>query len=186
MPLYLKLSLGALFLAYPFIIYFGLLNFTLWQIALVVAILAGLRAFAFKSSNSQLAKIGFYGSLVLIFFAILSMLLNQNGWLKLYPIIISLMSFIVFFSSLFSDKSMIQRFAEIREKDIDETKQLYMRQLTMIWCVFFVVNASVSAYTMFFLSFKQWTLYNGLVSYMIMGLLVIIELSYRYLVVKRR
>ncbi|MBL4774272.1 MAG: septation protein IspZ [Alcanivoracaceae bacterium] len=184
--IFLKPLIVALFLAYPFIIYYGLLKYALWQIALVISVLAGLRAFVFKDGQSQIAKIGFYGSLCLMAFSFLSIVLNNNGWLKLYPIIISLMFFVVFFSSLFSDKTTIQRFAEIKEKNIDAKKQSYMYKLTIIWCVFFVINMIISTYTMLYLSFQQWTLYNGFISYIIMGLLIVIELAYRHIVVLRK
>jgi len=186
MSVYLKPLIVALFLAYPFIIYYGLLNYSLWQIALLISVLAGLRAFVFKGSKSQLAKIGFYGSLCLMAFSLLSIILNNNGWLKLYPIIISLMFFVVFFSSLFSDKTTIQRFAEIKEKNIDAKKQSYMYKLTIIWCVFFVINTIISTYTMLYLSFQQWTLYNGFISYILMGTLIVLELAYRYIVFLRK
>jgi len=142
--------------------------------------------FIFKGKPSQMAKVGFYSSIFLILFSLLSALLNQITWLKLYPIIVNLIALGLFASSLFSDKSAIQRIAELREKNIDQTKQRYMYRLTVIWCFFFIVNATISAYTMIYMSMKHWTLYNGFISYILIGLLVGIELIYRYLVVLRR
>ena len=181
-----KILLGLVFIAYPFIIYYGLLNFTLWQIAAVVAALAGIRLFILKDNDSQLARIGFYGSVLLIMFSLLSIFLKQLGWLKLYPIVMSLLSFIVFYSSLSSEKSMIQRFAEIREKNINVKKQAYMVKLTKVWCGFFILNAAISSYTFFYSSLKQWTIYNGLLSYILMGTLFVGELAYRHFVVLRQ
>ncbi len=186
MPLPIKLLVGALFLAYPFIIYYGLLHFALWQLAAVITVIAGLRLFVFKDKQSILAKVGFYSSLFLIAFSIISAILDSNGWLKLYPIVVSSLSLVLFFSSLFSEKSAIQRIAEIKEKNIDAKKQKYMRNLTKIWCAFFVINILISAYTMLFMSLKNWTIYNGFVSYILMGTLVVFELLYRHLVVLKR
>ena len=181
-----KIIFAVIFIAYPFIIYYGLLNFALWQIAAVVAVLAAVRLFILKDSQSQLAKIGFYASIVLIIFSLLSIFMKQLGWLKLYPILISLMSFVLFFSSLYSEKPMIQRFAELREKNIDAKKKQYMRRLTMIWCGFFLINATISGYTFFYSSLKQWTLYNGFISYVLMGCLFAGELLYRHLFVLKK
>ncbi len=81
---------------------------------------------------------------------------------------------------------MIQRFAEIREKDITPAKQSYMRKLTLVWCGFFVMNALISFYTLWFGSTKLWMLYNGLISYILIGVLVLGELLYRHLAVMKR
>ncbi len=181
-----KILIGIIFFAYPFIVYYGLLNFALWQIAAVIAVLAAIRLFLLKDNNSQLARIGFYGSIILLLFSVLSIFLKQLGWLKLYPIVISLFSFSAFFSSLFSEKSMIQRFAEIREKNITDRKKKYMFKLTIIWCGFFILNAVISLYTFFYASLKEWTIYNGLISYLLMGSLFIGELAFRHLVLTRK
>lgn len=186
MPVFIKPIIVVIFLAYPFIIYYGLVNFALWQIALLVALLASIRVFIFKNSRSHLAKIGLYGSLFLLLFSLLSLILNENGWLKLYPIIMSLLSFTVFFISLYSDKTIIQRIAEIKEKNIDAKKQTYMFNLTIIWCVFFVINTIISTYTMLYMSLKYWSIYNGFVSYVVMGLLIITEIMYRHFFILRK
>ncbi len=182
----IKLFVLVLFLAYPFVIYYGLVNFELWQIATVIVIIALSRSIIVKDNQSQLAKIGLYGSLFMLFLSILSIFLNQAGWLKLYPIFMSLLSFMVFFSSLYSHKTIIHKIAELKEKDIGEKKQKYMFKLTIVWCVFFLTNAIISAYTMVYMSLKYWSIYNGFVSYVLMGALLAFEFLYRHIYIHQK
>ena len=130
-----------------------------------------------------MAKVGFYSALSLVGFSLLSLALNQNGWLRLYPIIINVMFFMVFFKSLSTEKTIIQSIAEIKEKNITPKKQKYMRKLTVVWCGFFIINASLSAYTLIYMTIKQWTIYNGFISYILIGALIVSELLYRHLFV---
>ncbi len=182
----IRLILAIIVLAYPFVIYFGLLYFKFWQVALVVMVVAILRLSVINVQPSKHFKMGFIGAVLLLLFAVLAMIFEQQVWFKIYPIAISVTLFYVFASSLWTDKSMIQRFAEIRETNIGPEKQLYMQKLTSVWCGFFVLNAMFSTYTLLFSSDKQWMLYNGLISYLLMGALGLGELLYRHLVVMRR
>ena len=55
----------------------------------------------------------------------------------------------------------------------------YMRRLTMIWTVFFALNACIAAWLAWQGSLAEWTLYNGCISYLLIGLLVVVEYLYR-------
>jgi len=63
---------------------------------------------------------------------------------------------------------------------------LYTRRVTQIWCAFFVLNGAFSAYTAFFWSPDAWSLYNGAIAYGMIGLLLLGEIVWRYLVVLPR
>ena len=56
--------------------------------------------------------------------------------------------------------------------------------MTKVWCLFFVFNGVVSIYTVF-ASLEVWILYNGLISYLLIGGLVASEVAYRHLIVKK-
>jgi uncharacterized membrane protein len=45
----------------------------------------------------------------------------------------------------------------------------YLRKVTLVWLGFFVANAAISAATAMSGSLELWTLYNGLISYLIMA-----------------
>ena len=96
--------------------------------------------------------------------------------LKYYPAFINLLVFFIFFSSTFTDETIIQKFAKMMEgnKELPDIVKDYTRKLTYVWCVFLMFNFLVSFATIF-MSAKVWTIYNGFVSYMLTGLLFAVE-----------
>ena len=54
-----------------------------------------------------------------------------------------------------------------------------MRKVTQVWCVFLLVNAALSAATALWGDLAVWTLYNGLISYGVMGTLFAVEYAIR-------
>jgi acyl-CoA synthetase (AMP-forming)/AMP-acid ligase II/3-hydroxymyristoyl/3-hydroxydecanoyl-(acyl carrier protein) dehydratase len=71
---------------------------------------------------------------------------------------------------------MIFRFARFQDKSIEVSpakKRIarYCKKVTLLWCGFFILNGSVSACTAFAASDVLWSIYNGGVSYILMGLL---------------
>ena len=182
MSLLLRAVLTITLIAYPFIVYYGLLHFKFYQLTLFIAALALLRIWVLRHSSAAVIKSGLYGAIILLVLSLVAFGLEAQIWLKIYPVVINLLLLLLFAQSLFADKSMIQRFAEFKEKNITEQKSKYMRKLTVIWCVFFVINALIATYTLF-LSDKAWMLYNGFISYLMIGALILGELIYRHLVV---
>ena len=54
--------------------------------------------------------------------------------------------------------------------------------MTIVWCCFFIINGGIAAYTTFFCSREVWALYNGGISYALMGTLFVVEYIIRKLV----
>ena len=94
--------------------------------------------------------------------------------LKYYPVVMNLMMFLIFFTSLFQERTVIQKFALAMEPDADERVMDYTRNVTYVWLVFTFLNFLVSLGTVF-MSEKIWAIYNGFVSYFLVGLDFIIE-----------
>ncbi len=61
----------------------------------------------------------------------------------------------------------------------------YTRQVTRIWCAFLIFNFCAALGTVWYGSLEVWTLWNGLLSYLCMGLLFGGEYLYRIKVVKK-
>ena len=55
----------------------------------------------------------------------------------------------------------------------------YLRGLTLVWMAFFALNAAFSLYTAIAYSTGAWALYNGVASYLLIGLIVGLEILYR-------
>lgn len=101
----------------------------------------------------------------------------------LYPVLMSLLFLAIFANSL-RNEAIITKIARLKEPSLDQNGVIYTRKLTKIWCGFFVVNALI-AYLLSLMENKiYWSLYSGVVSYMIMGVLFGGEILYRKIVLK--
>ncbi len=99
--------------------------------------------------------------------------------LRFYPVIVNLFIFLVFFSSLFAKETVIQKFAKLMEgKELDTKTKKYTRNLTYVWVAFTFLNLLISILTVF-ASEKIWAVYNGLISYILIGLIFVIEYPVR-------
>lgn len=58
----------------------------------------------------------------------------------------------------------------------------YCFKVTLIWCVFFILNGSAAVYTVFSKNDKIWSVYNGGIAYFLMGLLFAVEFIVRKVV----
>jgi uncharacterized membrane protein len=97
-----------------------------------------------------------------------------HGWmpLKLYPVGISGLMLLIFGVSLVHGPTAIERIARLTEPDLPPQAVAYTRRVTQVWCVFFVFNGAMALGTALWASDAVWTLYNGCVAYVLMGLLM--------------
>ena len=91
--------------------------------------------------------------------------------LRLYPALVNCGMLLIFSFSLTYPPSMIERFARLHEPFLTASGVGYTRKVTQIWCLFFVFNGSVAAFTALYTSREVWSLYNGFVAYILMGIL---------------
>lgn len=93
---------------------------------------------------------------------------------KYYPVVVNFLIFLMFFSSLFRKETVIQKIARVMEPDIKPKALEYTRKLTYVWTGFTFLNWIVSILTVF-LSEKIWALYNGCISYLLIGMFFAVE-----------
>ena len=103
--------------------------------------------------------------------------------LKYYPPICNFTLFMVFFSSLFTKETVIQKFARMCGDKLEKPAWNYTRNITYVWCVFMFLNLVISIWTIF-LSDNVWMIYNGCISYLLVGLLFGIEYLVRIILRK--
>jgi uncharacterized membrane protein len=156
-------------LLYPLLIYLGLGRVEPRWLALLLAALAVLRALSSARPWWWAAAAG-AGLL-----AGLSMLGNSLLPLKLYPPLVSLVLLGVFAASLLFPPPLVERIARLQEPDLPAHAVRYTRRVTEVWCGFFVINGGISLLTALYASEALWALYNGLVSYLLIGLLFAAE-----------
>ena len=162
-------------ISYPFLVFFALkrgIQPRFLSILLLMALL-------FQFGSTRLPVLRNVTVSILLALIIALCIYNTDFFLKLYPFIVNFLLFVIFILSLKFGPPIIERFARIRDKRLTPSKIEYCRKITMIWCIFFVINGSIAFYTIF-LSLDIWILYNGLISYILMGSLMAAELLYRY------
>ena len=160
-------------LAYPFLVGYSLSN---GQYVWVSCLLIGFGLIRLLNKGNDLLW-------PLTAFAILcgglSLVLKDQAWLKLYPVFMSLGALIIFASTLVKPPSMIERFARLVEPNLPQEGVEWTRKVTIVWCVFFSFNSCIAFITVFFASTKVWMLYNGFISYIFMGILMLGEFVLR-------
>lgn len=125
---------------------------------------------------SRVARWSVLGVLLLVAAAVWA---NALLPLKLYPVLVNLGMLAAFGYSLIAPPSMVERLARLREPDLPEVAVGYTRRVTQVWCVFFVINGGLALATALWASAAIWSLYTGVISYLLMGLLFGIELLLR-------
>lgn len=180
----IKIILAIFLLSYPVIVYLGISHLEAHWLAIILVIAIAARCVFIPRKYSY--RIWLFMAVGLLI-AGLVFLFNDPIYLRLYPVMMSLTMLGIFAYSLHSPPTVIESIAALGFKGEEMPKHVidYTRAVTKVWCVFFVLNASIAAYTIT-LSLDIWALYNGLISYLLMGLLFAIEFIYRQLVVKKR
>lgn len=105
-------------------------------------------------------------------------------FVKFYPVCANLTVFLVFFVSLFSKETVIQKFAKAVDGELSENAVKYTRNLTYIWSALTFFNFAVSLATVF-MSEEIWALFNGLISYLLIGTLFFVEYIIRTILKKK-
>lgn len=169
-----------LIIAYPFLVYWGINHLSLKFIGWIFLAVIIIRSIVLKSQYKQWipAMIGILATTILL------SIFDDPIYLKLNPVIISLSVFFAFSLTLIKPPSMIETFARLQDKNLPEKAIPYCRKVTIIWCIFLLSNSGIALYTAVYSDMQTWTLYNGLISYILMGALFGGEFLYRILILK--
>ena len=173
--------------AYPVLVYFfvaargvPLRHFSLFVIGFAVFVFA---AGAFRRGKPR-GRFFLKESLVLLALGVLSLVTNSAIILRFYPLLMNILLLATFAGTLFFPPNMIFRFATMQDKSIrfslgEKQVEAYCRKVTIVWCAFFVLNGSVTAFTVFRGSDALWSVYNGGIAYILMGILFAGEFAVR-------
>lgn len=166
-----NIALGLVFLLYPFIVYVGLNWFEPSILALFLVSLTLIRVFFSKKKTAiPLIRIVGINAILLLSFNVFA---NSTLLLKLYPVVINFSFFSVFIYSFFKPPAVITLIASVTDK-LTENAVIYTRKVTLVWCVFFMLNGFIALWTVF-QSDEYWALYNGIISYLLMGVIFTCE-----------
>jgi len=164
-------------LAYPLVVYLGMAVAPPLALVLLGLVLIGLRLLASRKLAGAGVWLGAFG---LAACALVALLLTDSGLaVKAYPVAVSLAVAGVFGLSLVYPPSVVERIARLSEPDLPPQGVAYTRKVTLVWVLFLLANAGVSTATALWGSLAQWTLWNGLLSYVAMGTLFAAEFMTR-------
>ncbi|MBT9556276.1 MAG: hypothetical protein IV100_09620 [Myxococcales bacterium] len=105
--------------------------------------------------------------------------------LKLYPVAVNATLLAIFSWSLWNPPPVIERLARIRVPSLPPEGVEHTRRVTRVWCVFFAFNGTIALWTATAASDRVWALWNGAVSYVLMGALLLGEWCVRQRVMSR-
>jgi uncharacterized membrane protein len=175
--------------AYPFLVLAGMLVFKAPPRALALVLVAVV-LLNFLANGREARKPGFGRirllavSGIVAVLVVLIMVTDSAGLVKLYPVLMNLFLLGSFGWTVLRPPVMIFRFAQLQDKGLAESSdrprvEQYCRTVTLVWCGFFALNAAVAAFTAFAASDLVWSVYNGLVSYILIGVLLVGEMIVR-------
>lgn len=173
----LRLLVGVVSIAFPFLWYWGRAAGFFHYLAALMGVLWFVRGMLQHGVQRRISWL-----IAAFFAAVLVFKLPESMYW--YPVIVSGVMLAWFGSSLFARQTVIERLARLRLPDLPPAGVRYTRRVTQIWCVFFLVNGSISATLALWGNLHWWTWYTGAVSYVLMGLLFAGELLYRYCVIR--
>ena len=189
-PMAGKIFFTAVSVLYPFIVFGGI---KLWglsprRISLVLLSLAFYYFLIFTRSKtgSDRGRNAVLALLVLAC-AVVAFVADNIFFVKFYPVLVNL-SLLAFFGwTLWKPPSFAFRMANLADKNLKNSAsynavERYCKKVTIVWCCFFIFNSIVAALTVFIGSDTVWSLYNGLIAYILVGLIFAIEYLVRKMV----
>ena len=102
---------------------------------------------------------------------------NDDIFLKLYPVLMNTSVCLMFALSL-RDTPLVEKIAKKIGYSLDTQQKEYTRHVTCAWAIFMFLLAIVSFITVF-LSDETWVLFNGLISYILIAIMMGVEFLVR-------
>lgn len=157
-------------LGYPFAVYFGMGHFSP---RLFAGLLGGLWLARLLLGDNRPGQ--YWMAMAALAFCLLLGLSGEAAVLRWYPVLLSTMLLVLFALSLKFGPPLVERLARLREPELPEVAVRYTRVVTQVWSGFFLVNGLIAAALTVWAPLSWWTLYNGLISYLLVGLLFAVE-----------
>jgi uncharacterized membrane protein len=158
-------------LGYPLLVYLAINNGLSWLFSILFGTLFLRRAMA-----------GGKQALLFVLLAVLlfgGAILFQEISAKMIPVFVHVSMFTVFYTSLHTDASIIERFARLDFPEMPPEIVAYTRKVTIVWCAFFAINILLCSALALWADNALWTLYNGGIIYLLLGLMMISEYLWR-------
>ncbi|GGJ99000.1 hypothetical protein [Pseudomonas matsuisoli] len=157
-------------IAYPFAVYFGLQHLSPRVFAVLLGALWLLRAISPGPRALQR-----WMTVPVLAFCLLLGVADHEDLLRWYPVLVNLMLLTLFGSSLKIGMPVVERMARLREPALPAHAVRYTRRVTEVWVLFFIANLGITIGLTLWAPLAWWTLYTGLIAYLLMGALFLAE-----------
>jgi uncharacterized membrane protein len=164
-------------LVHPLFIYFGLKMYSSRLIAFLIGVSMLGHVLTQDRHALQLRLLIPFSVIVAV--CVAGILLDSPIFILYLPCCICASLLVAFSHSLFYPPSTIEVFARMFVSELSSEEMRYCRRVTLIWIGFFLLNGVAAFYTACCATLGIWSLYNGLLAYVGMGMLFVAELSYR-------
>lgn len=113
-------------------------------------------------------------------FLAVATIVNRGNVFRLGPALVNVTMLFSFGRTLVWGPSIVEVIARARHRGLlPPGAESYCRRLTQVWCVFFALNAGFITWLALYASLTWWTIYTGVLSYLLAGALFMAELLYR-------
>ena len=179
LTLMLNVLLAAVTVAYPFLVYFSIDHMQPRYLALLLGTFFCLRWLSQKPATVTRDQTAVLLLPASVLFLIAVALSNEETLLLAYPVLVNVIFFCIFFASVLDPPTIVEKLARLREPDLPARGVRYTRTVTVVWCGFFLLNALFAIFTVWRGDRWLWSLYNGFIAYVLMGLLMAAEMWIR-------
>lgn len=160
---------------YPLAVYVGLTRLSARGVGLVMLLLLlPTLALKFRNAKREDLAVALRVPLSIMAVAGLSALLDDPRFVLGTPVLINLLLLFQFAGSL-RTTPIVERFARMQQPELSQAQLGYCRSVTKVWCVFFVLNALVSAVLAVRGPVSAWALYTGVIAYVLIGVVATVE-----------
>jgi uncharacterized membrane protein len=184
----MKYLFGALIVLYPVLVFSALVIFKLSIRYLSVFIIALAVAYFLVNRHHYKGRhrnLVFISPSILCCIGIICLITKSSLTLKIYPALADLVYLVIMGTSVFIPPPVVFYFINMFDKTIKDHIEpgffeQYCRRAAIVWCVFFVFDGVIALITVFWASDIIWGIYNGGITYALMGLIFVGE----YLILK--
>jgi uncharacterized membrane protein len=90
---------------------------------------------------------------------------------RAYPVVVSGGLALLFGMSLWQPRSLVERFAELSGDVLSPAGRRYCRRVTLVWAIWLAINTAVSGVLALAGSLAAWTLWTGVIAYVVSGII---------------
>jgi uncharacterized membrane protein len=176
---HVKILLGAVAVLYPVLVFLSLVVFKINHRYISVFIVALAITYFIVNRKNYKGKdsiVLFVTPAALLIIGTICVFSKSELVLKLYPVLADIAYLLIFGTSLFFPPPMVYYFITLLNKTIEKNIPAekfirFCRRATFVWCIFFVLDGIVAYLTAVGFSDIIWGIYNGGITYAIIGLL---------------